>query len=178
MLSRSGGARLAFGLASLLFSPPPGAGTYALATVSVSTSVAANCKIQSTPTLAFGAYDPVSANRTNPVDVSTFQITIACVGNTSPVITLDLGLNASGSTRRLKNTSPVDYLNYELYQPDASNVCFNGALVVWGTGGSGLAPASQSTAANRSFRICARLFAGQDPSLGTYNDTVNAVVNF
>jgi spore coat protein U-like protein len=180
MLGRGSGAGPAFGAALLLFSPLPLAGTYSLATVSVSTSVAANCKIQATPTVAFGAYDPIGTNQTNPVDVSSFQITIACVGGTSPRIDIDLGAHASGSTRRLlKTTLPADYLNYELYKPNTSNVCFSGALAVWGTGATnGLSPASQSTAANQNFRICARLFGGQDPTVGTYTDTVNAIVNF
>ena len=101
----------------------------------------------------------------------------------APTIAFNLGLNASGSTRRIKNTSATDYLNYELYQPPGSSpnaACnFTSSLVVWGSSGSNLfTPSAPASKANRSFYICARIPSGQDPSVGTYNDTVTATVNF
>jgi len=179
-----GKAGLAFGLALLLYASLPQAGTYALATVSVSTSVNANCQV-TTSTLNFGAYDPIGAQATNNLDVGTNQISIACVQGSAPTIAFNLGLNASGSTRRMKNTSATDYLNYELYQPSANTspppaACnFSGALVVWGSSGANLfTPAAPPSKASRSFNICARVPSAQDPSVGTYNDTVTATVNF
>lgn len=182
MLRAGGKTGLAFGLALLLYAPVPRAGTYTLATVSVSTSVSANCTV-TTSTLNFGAYDPIGAQQTNNLDVGTNQISIACVQGSAPTIGFNLGLNASGSTRRLKNTSAADYLTYELYQPPGSSpntTCnFGGSLVVWGSSGSNLfTPSAPPTKASRSFYICARVPSAQDPSVGTYNDTVTATVNF
>jgi spore coat protein U-like protein len=134
--------------------------------------------------LDFGAYDPIGTQRTNNLDVGTSQITIACVQGSAPTIAFNLGLNASGTTRRmLRTTTPADYLNYELYQPPGNSpntpCSFGGSLVVWGTSGSNLfTPSAPPSKSNRSFFICARVPSGQDPSVGTYNDTVTATVNF
>jgi spore coat protein U-like protein len=183
MLRAGDGTGLAFGLALLLYAPLPQAGTYTLATVSVSTTVSANCTV-ATSALNFGAYDPIGAQATNNLDVGTNQISIGCVQGSAPTIAFNLGLNASGSTRRmLRTTIPADYLNYELYQPPGNSpntACnFSGSLVVWGSAGSNLfTPSAPPSKANRSFNICARIPSGQDPSVGTYNDTVTATVNF
>lgn len=183
MLRAYGKTGLAFGLALLLYAPLPRAGTYTLATVSVSTSINANCTV-TTSALNFGAYDPIGTQKTNDLDVGTNQISIACVQGSAPTIAFSLGLNASGSTRRmLRTTTPADYLSYELYQPPGNSpntACnFSGSLVVWGTSGSNLfTPSAPPSKASRSFYICARVPSAQDPSVGTYNDTVTATVNF
>ena len=174
---------LASGLALLLYAPLLGAGTYTLATVSVSTTISANCTV-ATSTLNFGPYDPIGAQQTNNLDVGTNQISIACVQGSAPTIALNLGLNASGTTRRLlRTTTPADYLNYELYQPPGNSpntACnFSSSLVVWGSSGSNLfTPTAPPNKASRSYYICGRVPSGQDPSVGTYNDTVTATVNF
>jgi spore coat protein U-like protein len=181
---RAGGMTgLTSGLALLLYAPLLGAGTYTLATVSVSTTVSANCTV-TTSTLDFGAYDPIGAQATNNLDVGTNQISITCVQGSAPTIALNLGLNASGTTRRmLRSTTPADHLIYELYQPPGNSpdtACnFSGAAVVWGSSGGNLfTPSAPPSKASRSFYICARAPFGQDPSVGTYNDTVTATVNF
>ena len=182
MLRISGNTGLALGLALLLYAPLPQAGTYNLATVSVSTTVSANCTV-STSALSFGAYDPIGTQKTNNLDVGTNQITIACVQGSAPTVAFNLGLNASGGTRRMKEASTTDYLNYELYQPPSSSpntACnFSGSLVVWGSSGGNLfTPSAPPTKGSRSFYICARVPSAQDPGVGTYSDTVTATVNF
>src|SRR5690242_13034860 len=103
MLRASGRTGLALGLALLLYATAR-AGTYTLATVSVSTTVSANCTV-TTSALNFGAYDPIGTQATNNLDVGTNQVSIACVRGSAPTIAFNLGLNASGATRRLKNTT-------------------------------------------------------------------------
>ena len=176
------GTRLALGLALFFFAPLVLGGTDTSGTVTVSTSVSANCKIQATPgTLAFGTYDPVTANSTTPLDATGFTITISCVGGSAPRVDIDYGQNASGSPRRMKSGTS-DYLNYDIYKPTgaSNNTCFSGAPVVWGTGATnGFTPASNpGTTANQAYTLCARVPAGQDPAIGTYSDTVSAIVNF
>ena len=182
MFRIGGKTGLALGLALLLYPCLSRAGTYTLATVSVNTTVSANCNV-STSALSFGAYDPIGTQKTNNLDVGTNQITIACVQGSAPTIAFNLGLNASGSTRRMKEASTIDYLTYELYQPPSSSpntACnFSGSLVVWGSSGSNLfTPSAPPSKASRSFYICARVPSAQDPGVGTYNDTVTATVNF
>ena len=164
--------RLVFGLAFFLCGAYCIAGSYTGATVSVSTTVSANCTVSTLP-VNFGSYDPVGTNKTNALPASG-NVTIACVGGSAPTIALGLGANASGTTRRMKNTASADYLSYELYQPPCLPLS-----VVWGTAGSNLfSPGSPSTSAARSYSICGNVPAGQDPRIGTYNDTITATVNF
>jgi spore coat protein U-like protein len=169
---------LAIGSALLLYAEALQAGTYTAATVSVTTSVSANCTV-TTSSLDFGAYDPIGTQRTNDLDVVTNQISIACVQGSVPTIALGPGNNSSHAVATTRSmSSGTDYLDYELYQP--SNTTPNASCsfsVVWG-GGNLFSPGTPSTKASRSYRICARVRFGQDPSVGTYTDTVTATVNF
>jgi spore coat protein U-like protein len=173
--------RLALGLAFFFFSCALCAGTYTGATVSANTTVSANCTI-SAGALNFGAYDPIGAQKTTPLENGSTQISIACVQGSAPTIGLSLGVNASGSTRRMKNTSATDYLVYELYQPPSASpttACTFPASVVWGTSGANLfTPTAPSNKNARAYYICAAIPAGQDPSIGVYNDLITASVNF
>lgn len=139
----------------------------ATANLSVSASVANNCTI-STGAVAFGAYDPVVANASADLD-GTGSVTIACTKGATTSVELDLGANASGSTRQLEASS--NYLTYQLYQD-------SGRTTVWGTGtdknDTGVAPSK----AARAFTVYGRVPAGQDVPAESYSDTVVATVNF
>jgi spore coat protein U-like protein len=171
--------RLAIGLALFFFASLSDAGTDTSATITVSTSISAQCKIQAIPgggSVLLGTYDPVSVNRSAPLDVNNVlnSITIACVGGSSPRVDLDNGLNVSGSQRRLKSGTS-DYLNYDIYKPTG---CF-GAPVTWGSGATnGYTPTNPSSTADQVYTLCIRVFAGQDPPVGSYSDQVSATVNF
>jgi len=172
---------LALGLAFFFFSGAIWAGTYTGATVSANTTVSANCTISASG-LNFGAYDPIGAQKTTALDNGSAQISVACVQGSSPTIALSLGLNASGSARRMKNTAVNDYLGYELYQPPSaspSTACTFPGSIIWGTSGANLfTPTAPSNKSTRAFYICATIPPGQDPSIGIYNDTITASVNF
>jgi spore coat protein U-like protein len=184
MFMQVGRTRLAIGLALFFFASFSFGGTYTNATVTVSTTVTAKCKVQFLPSsLDIGTYDPVSVNATNPKD-ATGIITIACVGGSAPRIDISYGQNASSSPRRLKSGS-TNYLNYDLYKPTGAtySTCFS-VFDVWGTGagsgsGTGFSPSSNpSNTADQTYTICARIPGGQDPLAGSYQDSVSVTVNF
>ena len=135
----------------------------------VSASVANNCTI-STAALAFGAYDPVVANAASNLD-GTGTVTIACTKGAASTIGLNLGSNASGSTRRL-NDGSSNYLTYEMYQD-------SGRTTVWGNSGAALlTPAAAPSKTARNFTVYGRIPSNQDVPAGGYADTVTATVNF
>ena len=122
--------------------------------------------------MTFGAYDPITANLTTPLD-STGTVTITCTQGTSRTVGLDLGANASGSTRRM-NDGGTSYLTYELYKD-------SGYSAVWGnSGGNLLTPATNPAASNAAVNITVygRVAAAQNVIAGSYTDTVVATVNF
>src|SRR5688572_31935977 len=90
-------------------------------TLSVTASVAENCAIATTP-VAFGAYDPVSANSAAGVDrTGTGTVVVTCTKNAGGVnITLGLGANTAGGLRRMLGGGSGEFLTYELYHPSAT----------------------------------------------------------
>jgi spore coat protein U-like protein len=146
-------------------------------TLSVTASVAANCTIATTP-VAFGTYDPLSGTDLT----NTGSVGITCVKNAVPTITLDLGSNASGTTRRMKGASVTpDMLAYELYQPPSitPNTACGALTQVWGTTGAAIfSPGAAPSKNARTYNVCGKVTAGQDVQVDSYSDTVNAVVNF
>jgi spore coat protein U-like protein len=178
-LSKSLAVAALLGLGATLVAPKAQAAT-ATANLAVSAAVSANCTI-STSALAFGAYDPVVANASTALN-GTGSVTIACTKGSAPNITLDLGANFVGSQRNMKNTGNTDVLGYQLFQPPDTtpgSACSFPGSTVWGTaGGQIFTPTSPGSKASRSYNVCGTVAANQDVSVGTYQDTVVATVNF
>jgi spore coat protein U domain-containing protein, fimbrial subunit CupE1/2/3/6 len=155
--------------------------------LSVTAAVASNCAISTSP-VAFGAYDPVSTHSAGGVDLNgTGTVNVTCTKNSTGVfITLGLGANVSGSTRRMADPAPiVDYLTYELYHPSATTpaaACTFPGTTVWGTAGAGIfTPTGLSGwGANsaKSFNVCGTVTKGQDVGADSYSDTVVVTVTF
>ena len=152
-------------------------------TLTAQTSVNTKCTV-STVSIAFGAYNPIGTNLTNDL-FSSGQVQIACVKDTTPTIALNLGSNASGTTRRLYDPTASDYLNYEIYQAGtvAGTTCPSNSvagLTVWGTTGANLlSPGKVSTKSSQTFYVCGVIPQAQNPSVGTsYADTIVVTVNF
>jgi spore coat protein U-like protein len=141
----------------------------ATANLAVTARVIQQCTITAPNTLAFGDYDPVSANATANLDAST-TISVACTrGSTAVWIGLGLGANASGAVRRL--ASGAERLNYEIYRE-------TGRTTVWGnTSATGVSYTPTSRAAT-NLTVFGRVPGGQDVAVGTYTDTVVATINF
>ena len=141
----------------------------ATASLAGSASISNNCTI-STAALAFGAYDPVVANASSNRD-GTGTVTIACTKGAASTIGLNLGNNASGSTRRLTDGAS-NYLSYKMYQD-------SGRTTVWGNSGAALlTPAAAPSKTARNFTVYGRVTSNQDVPAGSYADTVTATVNF
>jgi spore coat protein U-like protein len=149
------------------------------ANLAVSASVAANCTI-STGAVAFGPYDPVVANATTALP-GTGSVSIACTKGSAPSITLSLGANAVGTQRNMKIVGGgADVLGYTLHQPpDTTPGTACPGSTVWDTSvGGTFTPTAPTTKASRTYNVCGTVAAGQDVSVGTYNDIVVATVNF
>ncbi|SRR5216683_5566577 len=137
----------------------------------ITASVAPKCTIGAFA-IAFGAYDPFSAT---PLD-QTGTVSINCTKGTSGVISLNLGANASGSTRRMQDTGATgNYLTYEIYDNSTRTTVWNTTNTVT------LGPsASKDTALTAT--AYGRVTAGQDPQAGAgvtnYQDTIVATVTF
>jgi len=129
--------------------------------------VSPNCKFTGeNVTLSFGTYDPVSANVARDQDaMAKFQL--RCVKGTSASVSLNEGLYAAGSMRRMRGGD--GYLNYQMYT-DASRSS------VWNT--SNTVTYSSTTPVPKHFSIYGRIPAGQDVSAGVYMDTVTLSVSF
>lgn len=174
-LKRLNGRVLGLTAASALFlaaSSATQAGT-ATSNLSVTATVSANCTISTAP-VAFGAYDPVSANASSPLDGSG-TITVTCTTGSNGTITLGQGANAAtGSTdgaplRQMKD-SGTDVLGYTLYQD-------SGRTTVWGnTVGTGVSDLGNG--AGQNLTVYGAVTAAQNVPAGSYSDTVVATVTF
>jgi spore coat protein U-like protein len=140
----------------------------ATANLTVNATVVKNCTISTTP-VAFGNYDTVGVNATNPLD-GTGSVIIACTKGAGTRIDLGLGANATGTTRRMAGGG--DFLTYELYTTTARTT-------VWGSGaGTGLTVTAAPNRTARTFSVFGRVPAAQDVTATTYTDTVVATINF
>lgn len=136
--------------------------------LAVGAAVNGNCTI-ATSSLAFGAYDPIAANASDPLDGSGV-VTLTCTKKATAVIALGLGANASGATRQMSD-GDGNLLTYELYQDAARTT-------VWDDDAGTLAAPEAPSKAPRDFTVYGRVPGNQDVPAGSYSDTVEATVNF
>ena len=136
-------------------------------TNNITATVAAKCTINAF-SIAFGAYDPFAAA---PLDQSG-TVTINCTKGTSGVVQFDLGVNASGVVRRMKDTGAgTNFLNYEIYTDAAHTTVWNAVNTVT------LGPSvSKNTALTAT--AYGRIPNGQDAAVASYQDTLVATVTF
>jgi len=175
-------------LALLVVAPPRAVGTTAGLSVTtvlaVSATVSANCTL-STSALSFGRYESLQTNATIPLN-ATGTVSISCTKGSAPQITMDLGQNASGASRRMAlaagSPGAADRLYYELYQPPdatAGTECRFPGNVAWGSSlTQAFVPSPPLSRTPRTYSICGTIPAGQGVSMGSYADIVVATVNF
>jgi spore coat protein U-like protein len=170
-----------FGVGAAVLSSDPVHAASATSNLSVTASVTANCTI-STTAVAFGAYDPVVTNASTALN-GNGSVTIACTKGSAPAITLDLGANASGAQRNMLITGGgSDVLAYQLYQPPNTTpgtACTFPGSTVWGTSvAQTFTPTAPANKSGRAYNVCGTVAAAQDVSVGSYQDTVVATVDF
>ena len=76
----------------------------ASASLTVTANVSKNCTITTAP-VNFGAYDPVAANATAPLD-GIGTVTVTCTKGAPAKVGLSVGSNAQGTTRRMTGARP------------------------------------------------------------------------
>jgi spore coat protein U-like protein len=141
----------------------------ATASLTVTANVTKNCTISTAP-LSLGAYDPVAANATAPLD-AIGTVTVACTKGAPAKVGLSVGGNAQGTTRRMV-AAASEYLTYEIYKDTAH-------ASIWGdTADTALDIPAAPNRNPRTFTAYGRVPAAQDAAVGNYTDTVVATVNF
>ena len=139
----------------------------------VSVTVSKQCTI-ATFALAFPAYDPFGAAVTQ-----TAPIAVTCTKGTVATVTMGAGANASGAVRRMQRGATGEYLTYEVYLDAAMTTVWDATNVKSGTATSKNSAVPLAFGANPSDNNAyGRVAAGQDITPGTYNDTLQATVNF
>lgn len=157
---------LAFGCATAMLAggSPARAGSVT-GDIIVSATILDNCLV-TVGALAFGdLLSPGSADKDG-----TGTITLACTPNAGYDVSLNNGLNADGSTRRMKNLLSDDYLPYEIYLDPARSTPWNSVNTV--AGNASLLGVAVLTAYGR--------IEASDQSVvsGAYTDTVRITVDF
>jgi spore coat protein U-like protein len=139
--------------------------TTATSTLAVSATVISSCTVLP-GTLVFGNYNPTSGS---PLDVDG-SFTVTCTTGTAPVVGLGLGLNPTGSTRRMING--LQYLTYEIYKE-------TGRSNVWGdSGGATVTLSAAASILPQTINVYGRVPANQSATVGAYVDTVAITLTF
>ena len=128
-------------------------------TLTLNSSVAANCTIGAA-TLDFGAYDPVVTNASSPKNGST-TMAVACTKGFIPNITT---ATAGGTITGSGGSLPYTLYSDNLYQNTFVSPGFN-------------MPAAPGRAP-QNLTIYGQIPAGQDVGVGSYTGTILVTVNF
>lgn len=155
------------------------AGTASAATTGgsfqVTASVANSCVVTSATNIAFGAYDPASANNTTALD-GAGSVTVRCTRGSNAAIALNEGLapasgSACGTPLRQMSDAGANRLRYDLYSD-------SGRTAAWGCSTTNDVDQAFTSLAPVTFQTYGRIPAGQDVPAGSYADTVTVTVTF
>jgi spore coat protein U-like protein len=140
--------------------------------LSASLTVIANCQFNTSPTLAFGNYDALSATAVT----GSANLSVTCTKDaTAYVITINPGANGAGTgssvTRAMKDPVSGNTASYNLYQD-------SGYSTVWGTTtATGYSFSAAGTAGN-TIPVYGKVPASQNITVGTYTDALTVTANF
>lgn len=136
----------------------------AVALTLLGASAAAQCCTVSATGLAFGSYNPFDALPTD----STATITVDCP--TSYTVELDGGQAGSFAPRSMSSVD--DTLQYNIYtSPSFSTIVGDGSGATQTLAGAGAATPTEHV-------VHGRIFASQNPRIGSYSDLIVVTVNF
>ena len=141
----------------------------------VTASVANSCVVTSATDIAFGAYDPASANNTTALD-GAGSVTVRCTRGSNAAIALNEGLAAAGGSActtplRQMSDGGTNRLRYDLYSD-------SGRTTPWGCSTTNDVDQAFTSLAPVTFQTYGRIPAGQDVPAGSYADTVTVTVTF
>lgn len=165
----------AAGLAAVLWVLPAGAGAGTdTQNFNTTANVDTNCIVDS-PTLAFGAYDPVVANAAPTANLDrSVNITLTCtLGATG--ITLGFGPSSNdpagcAAPQRCMVSGGSNYLDYQIYSDSPGGTVWTTAIAETVSGG---------ITTPTAVPIYGRIPGGQDAAVGaSYADTIVATINF
>jgi spore coat protein U-like protein len=145
--------------------------------LSVTATVSASCTIDSTDAVAFGTYDPVTTNATNPL-TSSGAIATTCTNGSDATITLGQGANSdTGSTdaaplrRMVGGTNTDQFLSYSLCQDSTS------CATPWGNDAA-TGKAVTGSGSSDSVTVYGSVAGAQNVKADSYSDTVLVTVTF
>jgi spore coat protein U-like protein len=134
--------------------------------LNVEAKIGTHCKFQTTSTVSFSDYDPLSDDAYKSTGGS---LTLKCTKGSSVQVALDGGKNPDGTNNQMKSAKG-DLLPYGLYQDDTGSKSWTTANTMTVN-----FAADTNTVVQPVFGIIA---AHQDKPAGDYSDTVTATVNF
>jgi spore coat protein U-like protein len=146
------------------------AGT-ATSNMSVTATVSNNCTITA-GALSFGAYDPIGANASSPLNASA-TISVTCTSGDATTIALGQGSDpATGSTDaaplRQMSDGASHNLPYQLYKDSGHSTVWNNTTGASYTG----------TGTAGSVTVYGQIAAAQNVPAASYSDTVVATITF
>lgn len=158
----------------------------------VTATVSSSCVIDA-QNVVFGEYIPTA----NEAIKAEGLIRLTCVKGSAPIVSIGGGANHNGTSRRAAyisqnstDQSQIEYLNYELYQPESNtpgSLCSTSAIKkIWASTTDTSNPDNTNTFATtaapsntaREYKICGFMKEGQDVRAGTYKDNVTITASF
>ncbi|WP_161960068.1 Csu type fimbrial protein [Xanthomonas arboricola] len=132
-----------------------------------SANVPARCNTYVTTDLDFGS---IAGTIDTAID-RTSTISLSCTNRTAWNIGLGDGINAAGSTRRMRHADSANYITYELYRDAGRGNRWGTSIGVDTLSGTGNGLAQTVT-------VHGRAPAPQQPIAGAYNDTVTVSITY
>jgi spore coat protein U-like protein len=130
-------------------------------------SVPASCEIEVVNNLNFGNV-PGLINNNND---QTTNFSFTCTKTTPWKVSLDNGLHASGTTRRMRLNTSNNYVEYELYRDSAHTLRWGNTLNIDTENNIG-------TGSSQNLTVYGRVPAPQSVPSGNYNDTVTVTITY
>jgi spore coat protein U-like protein len=151
---------------------PAVATTSTTSTFAVSLTIAAQCVINSTQTLAFGSLGVLGGIGGTTNNDATSTIAVQCTNTTPFHIGLDGGTGGGDTTtRKLLNTGSSATVNYKLYSD--SNYTVN-----WGNTPATDTVNDTGNGASVNYTVYGRIPPQTTPAPGTYADVVTVTVTY